>query len=53
MKFNNNNVIPFVTDVSIEQDAKALIDTAIQYFGKIDILILAAGISAHSLFEDF
>lgn len=42
-----------MTDVSIEQDAKALIETTIQNFGKIDILILAAGISAHSLFEDF
>jgi NAD(P)-dependent dehydrogenase (short-subunit alcohol dehydrogenase family) len=53
MKFNNKNIIPVVTDVSIEDEAKALIETAKQNFGKIDILILAAGISAHSLFEDF
>ena len=36
-----------------EDQAKRLIDTAVEKFGGIDILFLCAGISAHSLFEDF
>ena len=40
-------------DVSVEKESKALIDTASETFGRIDILFLCAGISAHSLFEDF
>jgi len=41
------------TDVSIEEQAKKLVETAGETFGSIDILVLCAGISAHSLFEDF
>jgi NAD(P)-dependent dehydrogenase (short-subunit alcohol dehydrogenase family) len=29
-----------------------LIDTAVDHFGRIDILILNAGVSAHFLFEE-
>ena len=31
---------------------RRLIDTAIHEFGRIDLLILNAGVSAHFLFED-
>ena len=41
------------TDVTVEEQAQRLIEAAVQQFGKIDMLVLCAGISAHSLFEDF
>lgn len=40
------------TDVSREEDCKALIDLAINTFGRIDILINNAGMSMRALFED-
>jgi short-subunit dehydrogenase len=40
------------TDVSIENDCKELINSAIKEFGKIDILINNAGISMRALFKD-
>lgn len=40
------------TDVSIEADCKNLILTAVQKFGKIDVLINNAGISMRALFQD-
>jgi len=40
------------TDVSIEADCKNLILTAIERFGKIDVLINNAGISMRALFAD-
>jgi NAD(P)-dependent dehydrogenase (short-subunit alcohol dehydrogenase family) len=52
-KFNNENIVPVQTDVSDESSAKNLIELTIQKFGRLEILILCAGISAHSLFEDF
>ena len=39
------------TDVTIESDCKNLIITAIENFGKLDILINNAGISMRALFE--
>ena len=47
------SILPVQTDVSVEEDAKNLITKTIETYGKIDLLVLAAGISAHSLFEDF
>ncbi|MES2796940.1 MAG: SDR family NAD(P)-dependent oxidoreductase, partial [Bacteroidota bacterium] len=41
-----------VADVSIEADTRKLIETTINRFGKIDILINNAGITMRSLFED-
>ena len=40
------------TDVSIEGDCKNLIQTAIDQYGKIDVLINNAGISMRALFEN-
>ena len=52
-EFNNPNVIGVQTDVSNEDAAKNLVDTAAKEFGQIDVLVLCAGISAHCLFEEF
>jgi short-subunit dehydrogenase len=41
-----------IVDVSNTGEAKRFIDTTIETFGKIDILINNAGISMHSLFKD-
>lgn len=47
-----NRQVAFIqADVSVESDCKRLIDTAINTFGKIDILINNAGISMRALFE--
>ncbi|MBA2963738.1 MULTISPECIES: SDR family oxidoreductase [Ramlibacter] len=40
------------TDVSREADCRALVDTAAQRFGGIDVLVNNAGVSAHALFEE-
>lgn len=40
------------TDVSIEKDCKNLIDSAIEAFGRIDVLINNAGISMRASFAD-
>jgi short-subunit dehydrogenase len=43
-------VVP--TDVTREEDCRALIDTAVHSFGGIDCLVNNAGMSAHALFEE-
>ncbi|QZT37690.1 SDR family oxidoreductase [Halosquirtibacter xylanolyticus] len=45
-------VVCVSTDVSIEEDCKHLIDTAVERFGQIDVLINNAGISMRALFND-
>ena len=40
------------TDVSIEADCKALIAATVERFGRIDVLVNNAGMSAHALFEE-
>jgi len=40
------------TDVSIEQDCKNLINTCLEEYGKIDIMLNNAGISMRALFSD-
>lgn len=53
-RFGNKQIVCVRADVSKEEDAKLLIDTAVENFGpRIDLLLLCAGISAHSNFEDF
>lgn len=51
-KLNNVEVLPVKTDVTKEEDCKALINSAVEKFGKIDILINNAGISMRALLED-
>jgi short-subunit dehydrogenase len=41
-----------MTDVAQEAQCRALIDKAVQAFGRIDVLINNAGLSAHALFGD-
>ena len=48
----NADVLNVQTDVSIEADCKALVEKAIERFGKIDVLINNAGISMRAIFED-
>jgi dehydrogenase/reductase SDR family member 7B len=47
----NTQIIWIETDVSLENDCKALIDKTIEKFGRIDVLINNAGISMRALFE--
>ncbi|KAF0198672.1 MAG: hypothetical protein FD166_1313 [Bacteroidetes bacterium] len=44
------DVLAVNTDVSIENDCKQLIDSAITHFGRIDILVNNAGISMRAVF---
>lgn len=41
-----------VAEATSESDAKELVKFTLEKFGKIDILILAAGVSAHTRFSD-
>jgi dehydrogenase/reductase SDR family member 7 len=53
-KFGNANIKCMSIDVSIEEESKVFIESAAEFLdGRIDIMALCAGISAHSLFEDF
>jgi NADP-dependent 3-hydroxy acid dehydrogenase YdfG len=40
------------TDVTVAEDCKRLIDTAVETFGGIDVLICNAGISMRAIFDD-
>ncbi len=51
-QLNNVEVLTVKTDVTQEADCKYLIDSAIQKFGKIDVLINNAGISMRASIED-
>jgi len=46
------SVLPVKTDVSSETDCRELIRSAVEKFGKIDVLINNAGISMRALFKD-
>jgi len=48
----NSHALIVKTDVTIENDCKELINSAVKEFGKIDILINNAGISMRALFKD-
>jgi len=50
-RLSNVEVLPVKTDVSIEEDCKKLIDSAVEKFGRIDILINNAGISMRASLE--
>lgn len=50
LKISNPNILVIQTDVSVQSDCKNLIDSTIQKFGRIDILINNAGLSMRALF---
>ncbi|MDC3414986.1 SDR family oxidoreductase [Aquibacillus sp. 3ASR75-11] len=45
---NGENILPIYVDVSNEQSVKQFVDTSMNQFGRIDILINAAGIGTFS-----
>lgn len=49
---NGSEAISVVTDVSVEEDCKNLIDKTINHFGKIDVLINNAGISMRAILNE-
>ncbi len=49
---SNKNLLPVKTDVTNKDDCKFLIETAVEKFGRIDVLINNAGISMRALFHD-
>ena len=51
-KLANTEVLSVKTDVTREQECKALIEKAVERFGKVDVLINNAGISMRALFSD-
>lgn len=52
-QFGNANVLGVPCDVTDEDQTKKVIEEAVKKFGTIDLLVLAAGISAHAPFEDY
>ncbi len=52
LKTIHPNVITHVGDVSVETDCRAMVDTAIRQFGRIDVLINNAGLSMRAMFDD-
>ncbi|SMO40976.1 Short-chain dehydrogenase [Saccharicrinis carchari] len=52
LKKHGTEVITVTTDVSIERECKNMVDTAVEKFGCIDILINNAGLSMRALFKD-
>lgn len=51
-EYNSTHFHTHVADVSKEADCKAFIDSTLEKFGRIDILINNAGISMRALFKD-
>lgn len=52
LKKRGASVAYYVTDVTVEDDCRKLIVTAVGNFGGIDILICNAGISMRAIFDD-
>lgn len=50
--FSNFNVHYITGDACIEEDCKKIVDFMIQKHGRIDICVLAAGVSAHGKFSE-
>jgi short-subunit dehydrogenase len=51
-QLSGTEVLITKTDVSVEEDCKALIQATVERFGRIDVLINNAGISMRALFEE-
>lgn len=49
---DQSKVLCVKTDVSVEAECKALIEAAVEKFGRIDILVNNAGISMRAMFKD-
>jgi short-subunit dehydrogenase len=49
---NGTQAVVVQADVSVEADCRKLVDTTVQTFGRIDVLINNAGISMRALFRD-
>lgn len=52
LKKHGANIVSIRTDVTKELACKELIEQAVQYFGRIDVLINNAGISMRAVFND-
>ncbi|NOZ46870.1 MAG: SDR family oxidoreductase [Chlorobi bacterium] len=52
IRMNKGIAISVVTDVTIEQQCKNLIEQSIEFYGKIDVLVANAGISMRALFTE-
>ncbi|MBQ2107581.1 MAG: SDR family oxidoreductase [Bacteroidales bacterium] len=48
----SDHVLPVRCDVSSEEDCKALVEAAVQWFGGLDILVNNAGLSMRAMFKD-
>lgn len=48
----NTKALTIKADISIEEDVKRMVETAINEFGKIDVLVNNAGIAIDTLFMD-
>ncbi len=51
-KGSSEQLLAVQADVSVEEDAKRIVDETLSKFGRIDVLINNAGISMRALFED-
>lgn len=51
-EFPEVEILSVQTDVAIEEDCKAMVQAAVDRFGRIDVLINNAGISMRAMFED-
>ena len=49
---NADNVLCVKTDVSVEDDCRALMESTVEKFGRIDILVNNAGLSMRAMFKD-
>ena len=52
LKEKRIDVLPIVADASVETDCARVVNTAVETYGRIDVLINNAGISMRALFED-
>lgn len=48
----DTEILAIQTDITLENDCKKLIESTIQHYGRIDVLINNAGLSMRALFDD-